>query len=164
MILVLCVGLIALLFAGFFRGAPYVPTHHRQIEVALDLLNLPAGSTLVDLGSGDGSFLIAAAKRGLVAHGYEINPILCLVAWLRCLKYRELVHVHLRDFWFSNLPLETEGIYVFLSSIFMDRLNEKLIRVVKDHKKPIHLVSYGFALPGREPVLLKKGLYLYNLN
>jgi hypothetical protein len=159
----LSVGLLALVFAGFFRGAPYVPTHNRQIGVALDLLDLPAGSVVVDLGSGDGSFLIAAAKRGLVAHGYEINPILCLIAWLRCLKYRGLTHIYLRDFWLSTLPIDTEGIYVFLNGAFMDRLNKKLEGVAKDHKKPIHLVSYGFALPNKKPILLKEGLYLYKL-
>jgi hypothetical protein len=164
MIIALCIGFTVLLFAGFLRGAPYVPTHHRAVEVALDLLNLPKGSTVVDLGSGDGSFLIAAARRGLKTYGYEINPLLCIIAWCRSFKYRDLIQVRLRDFWLSELPPETDGVFVFLGEIFMPSLAKKLDVFVKDHQKPLYLVSYGFALPDKKPLQLKDGLYLYQLD
>lgn len=164
MIVALCIGLLVLLFAGFLRGAPYVPTHGRAIETALDLLNLPKGSVVVDLGSGDGSFLIAAAKRGLKTYGYEINPILYVVSWCRSLKYRDRVQIRLRDFWLSSLPTETDAVFVFLGEVFMPRLARKLDSFARARQKPIYLASYGFALPDKKSLQLKNGLYLYRLD
>ena len=40
----------------------------------LDLANVTASDFLVDLGSGDGRTVIAAAKRGAKALGIEYNP------------------------------------------------------------------------------------------
>ncbi len=45
-------------------GAPYLPTLKKQQLVALDLLNLPPGAHLVELGSGDGGLCLEAARRG----------------------------------------------------------------------------------------------------
>ena len=90
-ILVITFGLVV------FRGAPYVPTHRKQVEQALDMLDVPKGSTIVDLGSGDGVFLLAAAKRGYKAVGYELNVILWIVSSIRCWRYRDRISVRLRD-------------------------------------------------------------------
>ena len=38
---------------SILRGAPFVPTHRKQIEIALDLLDLKKGDLVVDVGSGD---------------------------------------------------------------------------------------------------------------
>ena len=40
----------------------------------LDLAGVTAGDIVVDLGSGDGRMVIAAAKRGATAKGIEYNP------------------------------------------------------------------------------------------
>ena len=48
---------------------------HRQIvQKMLDLANVTASDYLMDLGSGDGRTVIAAAKRGARALGVEYNP------------------------------------------------------------------------------------------
>ena len=66
-----------------FFGAPYLPTLRAQVPEALDLLQLKAGDTLIEIGSGDGRILAAAAGRGLLAVGYEINPILVIISRMR---------------------------------------------------------------------------------
>jgi len=53
--------------------APYVPTPEEVVEAALDLAQIKRGEILYDLGCGDGRVLLAAAKRGAVAIGYEMN-------------------------------------------------------------------------------------------
>jgi len=63
-------------YLGVFTGAPYVPTNRALVERMLDLARVGADTTLVDLGSGDGRIVIAAARRGARATGYEINPSL----------------------------------------------------------------------------------------
>lgn len=53
---------------------PYVPTSEEVVELMLDVVNAGPGDYVIDLGSGDGRIVIAAAKRGAVGHGIDINP------------------------------------------------------------------------------------------
>jgi hypothetical protein len=55
------------------RDVIYVPTRLQTVERMLDFAELKAGETLVDLGSGDGRIVLAAAKRGAVARGIELD-------------------------------------------------------------------------------------------
>lgn len=137
-------------------GAPYLPTRKRQAQEALDLLGLKKGEVFVDLGCGDGVMLVHAAKRGLVAHGYELNPLVWLVAWLRCFRYKN-AHVHLKNYWNVDLPKETKGIYVFLLDPFMERLDKKL----GQEAEGVKLVSYTFKIPGKKSIATKNALNLY---
>uniref|UniRef100_A0A8C5T7T6 ATP synthase c subunit lysine N-methyltransferase n=1 Tax=Malurus cyaneus samueli TaxID=2593467 RepID=A0A8C5T7T6_9PASS len=52
---------------------PFVPATAAQIQNVLKMLENRSGS-LVDIGSGDGRIVIAAAKKGFQAVGYELNP------------------------------------------------------------------------------------------
>lgn len=156
------VGALFLLFGlTVFRGAPYVPTHRRHVEAALDLLALKKGDVVVDLGAGDGIFLKAAAKRGLVAYGYEINPVLCIVAWLRCLPYRSQVKIRWRDFWLSSLPADTKGVFVFAGGPFMRKLARKLEAEAKS--RSFYVASYGFELSEYKLLNQREGINLYKI-
>ena len=71
-----------------YGALPWMPTSARRVNRALD--SLPAsftkpGRRFVDLGSGDGVAVIEAAKRGMIAHGVELNPTLValskVLAW-----------------------------------------------------------------------------------
>jgi SAM-dependent methyltransferase len=54
---------------------PYVPTPQVVVDRMLDLANLKAGETVIDLGSGDGRIRIEAATRyGARGFGVEIDP------------------------------------------------------------------------------------------
>lgn len=158
------VGLVILLFGAVaFRGAPYVPTHRRIIKTAMDLLNLNHDDVVVDLGSGDGNVLRAAAKHGAKAVGYEINPVLFTIAWLRCMPHRSRIRVLLRDFWLAEFPAETTVVFVFLAGPHMAHLSRKLESEMAKRDKPLRVVSYGFAIPGYLPRRIAKGLYIYEL-
>jgi len=52
----------------------WVPTAETLVEEMLDLAKVTRSDYLIDLGSGDGRTVIAAAKRGARAHGIEYNP------------------------------------------------------------------------------------------
>lgn len=54
---------------------PYVPTPEEVVERMLDLTDVGPGDYVIDLGSGDGRIVIAAAKRGAVGHGIDLNPV-----------------------------------------------------------------------------------------
>lgn len=51
----------------------YVPTRLQTVERMLDYAELKPGETLVDLGSGDGRIVLAAARRGANARGIELD-------------------------------------------------------------------------------------------
>jgi SAM-dependent methyltransferase len=158
------IGCILLLFgAVVFRGAPYVPTLRRSVGHGLDMLDLNKDDLLVDLGSGDGVVLKAAAQRGWRALGYEINPLLCFIARLRCLPNRRQVKVRWRDFWLTDLPQDAQAIFVFLAGPHMPHLARKLDTIMKDRREPLQIISYGFAIPGYLPKKMASGMYLYEL-
>jgi SAM-dependent methyltransferase len=52
----------------------WVPTPNSLVERMLDMAHVTPKDFLVDLGSGDGRTVIAAAKRGIKALGIEFNP------------------------------------------------------------------------------------------
>ncbi|CAD7941475.1 unnamed protein product [Amoebophrya sp. A120] len=84
------------------RGAPYLPTSRKALDTLFNRLlpppqRGPPGSTegakfnrvrmrLLDLGSGDGRIVIAAARHGYHATGYELNP--WLYAWSQLQRIR----------------------------------------------------------------------------
>ncbi|XP_063156261.1 ATP synthase subunit C lysine N-methyltransferase isoform X2 [Candoia aspera] len=78
---------------------PFVPATSKQVENVLIMLKGRNG-TLVDIGSGDGRIVIAAAKVGFKAVGYELNP--WLVWYSRYHAWREGVHQDV-NFYISDL-------------------------------------------------------------
>lgn len=52
----------------------WVPTPDELVKAMLDLAKVTSKDYLIDLGSGDGRIVIAAAKRGARAVGIEFNP------------------------------------------------------------------------------------------
>lgn len=162
MIWILLVVTVPVLAFGFVLlfGAPYLPTLSRQQEAAFDLLDLKPGQTLLELGSGDGRMLVAAAKRGIKVVGYELNPILVLYSWLITRRYGDLVTIKMANFWRAKLP-ECDGIYVFLLDRFMAKLHKKIVQEISI---PVKVVSFAFEVPGVKHVTEKSGLYLYIFN
>ena len=56
------------------KDVVWVPTPHALVEKMLDMARVTAQDYVIDLGSGDGRNVIAAAKRGAKALGVEYNP------------------------------------------------------------------------------------------
>jgi len=147
---------IAILLAiSIVNGAPYLPTPRKQIETAFKLSKLKKGEKLVDLGSGDGTVLVYAAKRGIDATGYEINPLLWLISSIRLLPYRRIARVKLTSFWDQPLG-KFDVVFVFLIGHHMQRLEDKL----SSELKRTRVISHAFEIPGRKG-RQENGLFLY---
>ena len=56
------------------KDVVWVPTAQGLVEKMLDLASVTSQDYLIDLGSGDGRLVIAAARRGARALGIEYNP------------------------------------------------------------------------------------------
>lgn len=158
MIFLVALAIIFVLFCGVvFFGAPYLPTLKPQIHEALDLLDLKPGQTMIELGSGDGRVLRAAAEKGMHVIGYEINPFLVVVSYFVTLRYRKQVTIVWGNFWRKELP-ESDGFFVFLLTRYMSKLDQKM----KDYSyKPIKVASVAFQIPDKKPARKKGGVFMY---
>jgi precorrin-6B methylase 2 len=56
------------------KDVVWVPTSQALVEKMLDMANVTSQDYVIDLGSGDGRTVIAAARRGARALGIEYNP------------------------------------------------------------------------------------------
>ena len=52
---------------------PFVPSPQEVVDKMVDLAGVKKGDVVYDMGSGDGRIVIAAAKRGARATGFEID-------------------------------------------------------------------------------------------
>lgn len=140
-----------------FIGPPYLPTLRRQTEVALDLLDLKPGQTMLELGSGDGRVVLAAAKRGWNVVGIELNPFLVVVSRLVTWRYRSRVRIIWGGYFTVEWP-EVQGIFTFMLPRYMGKLDRHVSQV---YKRPVRLASFAFKIPGREVSATREGIFLY---
>jgi len=162
MIIVGIIAAIVLIFGlVVFRGAPYLPSHAREVEAAFrTLYPLSKKDLLIDVGSGDGIILRLAVRRGARAIGYEINPLLVGISWLRTRGLRD-VRTELADFWFKELPAETTIVYAFSISRDTDKLMKKLQQESDRLARPLHLMTYGASLEHKKAIKKRRGHRLY---
>lgn len=156
------VSIVVLLF-GFvvFRGAPYVPSHRREVQRAFDeLYRVGKRDVVVDVGSGDGIILRLASMMGAKAVGYELNPALVLIS--RFLSRRDdNVRVYFSDFWFAKLPSETTLIYAFAVERDMEKLREKMQSEANRLGHSLHVISYGSSMHNHSPIKTLGAHHLY---
>ncbi|MGH7157667.1 MAG: SAM-dependent methyltransferase [Candidatus Saccharimonadales bacterium] len=139
-------------------GPPYLPTRKKHIQAALDLLALEPGQTMLELGCGDGRVLLAAAQRGWRVVGIELNPLLVLVARLATWRYRNQVRILWGDYFRVRWP-EAQGIFTFM----IPRQMAKLDGHIRAHVlRPVRLVSFAFAIPGKKSARQRDGVFLYD--
>ncbi|XP_013370444.1 PREDICTED: protein FAM173B isoform X2 [Chinchilla lanigera] len=116
---------------------PFVPATAKQIENVVKMLRLRRGS-LVDIGSGDGRVVIAAAKEGFTAVGYELNP--WLVWYSRYRAWREGVHgsatFYISDLWKVSFS-QYSNVVIFGVPQMMPQLERKLELELEDHARVI---------------------------
>ncbi|XP_073486833.1 ATP synthase subunit C lysine N-methyltransferase isoform X2 [Aquarana catesbeiana] len=128
---------------------PYVPATNKQIRNVLKMLQLRSGH-LVDIGSGDGRIVIAAAKKGFQAEGYELNP--WLVWYSRYRAWREGVNdnakFHISDMWKVNFSPYT-NVVIFGVPPMMPQLEKKLQRELGESAR---VVACRFPFPHWVPV------------
>lgn len=153
----------AVLFASFLlivvRGAPFVPTRRRDVDELFSLYHFQPRDVFVDLGSGDGRMVAAAAKRGIPAVGYELNPFLVWYSRYKLTALGLKAQIKLEDYWQSALPDHTAVVFVFLASPFMKKLDTKLQHEAERLGRDITLISYGMKIP-EKPIEATRGGYL----
>ncbi|MFA6272636.1 MAG: hypothetical protein WC693_06105 [Patescibacteria group bacterium] len=143
----------------FFTGAPFAPSAKKGVKKMIELANIKDGDMAVDLGSGDGRIVIALAKAGAEAHGYEINRFL---AWYSMVKIRmagsdQKAFIHRSNFFKEDLSRYNVVIIFGIFNI-MEKLGEKLKRELKPNAV---IICNNFSLPNWEPIRKEGKFYVY---
>lgn len=145
--------IIQLAFAGFFlflclafvTGGPFVPSTKRAVDAMVKLAKIRPGQTVIDVGSGDGRVLFAAAKKGANAIGIEINPYLVRFTQIKAFlgAYRGRITVRWQNLWTADLR-KADVVFVYLIPWKMDILAKKL---KKELKPGALVISNSFMFP-----------------
>ncbi|KAL4635157.1 protein FAM173B [Arapaima gigas] len=127
---------------------PFVPATPAQVRNVLRAVQR-GGGTLVDIGSGDGRIVIAAAKQGFCAVGIELNP--WLVWYSRYRAWREGVHhkttFYRSDLWKVNFSQYT-NVVIFGVPQMMAQLEDKLRAELSSGAR---VVACRFPFPRQQP-------------
>lgn len=143
-------GVVVVMGAAAFVGAPYVPSHARQVERAFTALRpLTNRDVVVDLGSGDGIVLRKAIGLGAGrAVGYEINPLLVWLSRALSARNRAVTEVRTVNMWRSQPPHGVTVVYIFGVGRDMGRLARLLQTWATTANRPLACIVYGHTLPG----------------
>jgi SAM-dependent methyltransferase len=154
-------ALVVLVGISAFFGAPYVPSHRKDIRRLFDEMTpLSKDDVVLDIGSGDGIVLREVSRRGAKAIGYEIHPLFVFISKL--LSWGdERVSIHWTNAWTAPFPKKTTLIYIFGVGRDGTRLARKVQKEADQLGRPLTLVCYGNSLPGRNPTQSFEAYYLY---
>ncbi|KAH8340646.1 hypothetical protein KR059_003369 [Drosophila kikkawai] len=129
---------------------PYVPATTEQIQNVLSFLPKNAGGKLLDIGSGDGRIVVAAAQhhRGLKTDGVELNPWLVYYSRLAALRHgvSKQTSFFRRDLWKFDIK-DYNFVVIFGVEQMMQDLEHKLIAECPHNTK---IIACRFPLPSMQ--------------
>ena len=126
----------------------WVPTPNSLVERMLDMAHVTPKDFLVDLGSGDGRTVIAAAKRGVKALGIEFNPD--MVALSQANAERAGV-AERATFVHGDVFKEDFGQASVVTMYLLSSLNVKLRPTLLEMKPGTRIVSHAFNMGNWSP-------------
>ena len=160
--LLLFVILMGIFFAiDLLLDLPYVGTKHHKIETIMKLAQIKKNQTVIDLGSGDGRLLLAAAQKGAYAVGYELNPFLVLIsrfhAHLKGLS--ENVMIHRQNMWKADLKV-ADVIFVYSLKKTIAKFQDF---IYKNARPGTQIVVNLHPFPNKKPIKEENGIFLYKV-
>lgn len=143
----------------FFRGIFYVPSRQDKIKKMIELADIKPGELACDLGCGDGRLVIALAQAGAEAHGYEINPLLVILARFNIKKagYSGKAFIHWKNFWKEDF-LKFNVITIYGMNFIMKKLEKEL---KGNFRSGARVISNAFPFPNWPPSQKADRVYLY---
>jgi SAM-dependent methyltransferase len=132
------------------QDVPYVPTPMNVVQAMLDIARIGPEDFVIDLGSGDGRIVIAAAKqRG--ARGFGVDIVPSLVAEARREAARQAVsdrvHFHAENLFLTDIGKATV-LTVYLYPNVLHQLRPRIF----EHLQPgVRVVSHEFDFGNWKP-------------
>jgi len=146
------------LYRKILMGAPFVKSNDGAVKTMVEFADIRFGQKTVDLGSGDGNIVVAFAKKGAVATGYELSPLLVLLSKLKARKMKR-VHINKQSLWNADFS-KYDTITLFGVGYIMEMIEKKLRKEARSGTK---FISNRFPLPNTKHVTKKDGVFLYKL-
>jgi precorrin-6B methylase 2 len=130
------------------KDVVWVPTPDALVDQMLEMAKVTPDDTVVDLGSGDGRTVIAAAKRGATAIGVEFNPDMVALSQANVRKAgvaekATIVRADIFEYDFSKANVVT----MFL----LPTINMKLRPKILDMRPGTRIVTNSFTMEDWEP-------------
>jgi SAM-dependent methyltransferase len=121
----------------------WVPTASSLVTRMLDMAKVTSSDYVIDLGSGDGRTVIAAAKRGAQALGIEYNPDMVELSRINATKegVGEKAQFKKADIFESDFSMAT-----VITMFLLPDLNIKLRPKLLDLKPGTRIVSNTFSM------------------
>ncbi len=170
MSLILLVVLFLLLFVvllflftvfDLFLELPYVGAKKGMVQTIIKLAQIKKGETVVDLGSGDGRLLIAAAKKGAKAIGYEINPFLIAISLIHT-KLEGLgnqIWVQRESLWKADLAV-ADIIFVYAKKKTMPKFEDFIWQNAKSRTR---VIANTNPFPNARPQKVINKIFFYKI-
>lgn len=170
-LLIIITFLLLLILVGFFHyifdaflELPYVATKKSKVSTIIELANIRKNETAVDLGSGDGRLLFAAAQKGAFAIGYEVNPMFVLISRVHA-KIKGLadrVSVRKTNLWKADLK-SADVIFVYARQGTMKRMEDFVYKNAKRGTRIVVNTDLTKPFPTKKPLKSRNGIYLYRI-
>jgi hypothetical protein len=150
-----------IIYLEFLPGAFYYPTENKSVQTIFKNIHPQKNDLLIDLGSGDGRIIIAAAQKGIKSIGYELNPLLIHKSRqkIKKLNLSLLAKIEAKNFWKADFNKATV-ICIYQFPQYM----EKLEKIFQKTNHPITIITNSYPLPKQKPYLVKDKLYFYKFH
>lgn len=160
-LLTLVILMFLMLAFDLFLDLPYVATDRKKIDIIIKLARIKKGETVIDLGSGDGRLLFAAAKKGAKAIGYELNPFLIAITLVRArIKgLRHQVCLERRNLWSADLKV-ADVIFVYAFKKSMQKFEDFIFQ---NAKAGTRVVVNTNPFPNKKPQKVGNNIFLYQV-
>jgi SAM-dependent methyltransferase len=121
----------------------WVPTPESLVQAMLDVAKVTPNDFVMDLGSGDGRIVIAAARRGAKAVGFEYNPDMVALSKRNAEKAGVSVKATFlkADIFESDFSKAT-----VITMYLLPQLNLKLRPIILALKPGTRVVSHSFTM------------------
>ena len=142
---------------------PFVVTPMPIVEAMLNLAAVKQGERLIDLGSGDGRIVLAAARRGADAIGVEIDGELVDRARRRAeLEGLQAKARFSRGDLFEAVIGQADVVSLYLLTSLNQRLRPKLLNELKPGARVVsHAFDMGDWAPDAQSIVDDKHIYLW---
>ena len=131
------------------NGAPFVPTPMRAVEKVLKAARIKKGDRVYDIGCGDGRFVHFANKLYKAdAVGFELDPLICLMAKIRKIFWHSKAKIVFGDFRRYKLN-NTDKIVCYMLPKTLANFKPKF---EKELRKGAQVISYAFSIEGWKPL------------
>lgn len=160
LILIFSLYILSIIFELIYKVS-FVPSRKELVKKLFQEYSFEKEKIFIDFGSGIGDVVFEAAKNGLIAYGYEINPSLYLISLIRR-KFKKINNAYFcrQDFKKADIA-NASYVYLYLLPETMKKIEEYLFQTLPQKSKIISL-AFKFHERNYQEVLFNK-FYIYKV-